>query len=271
MAATPQFLQAPPKVRKEDYKGFGPTIRQVAAYIRECGDDPGFQRFTANVLDKCFPRSQHTTALQRAQCLLTYQNQYGPRFVPDPPGTERVVSPKQTLMACADGAGGAQCIAMEDCESQLCAYLAMCRSCGIDCWILLQKLDKPNTDAHDPDSSFEYHMCGLIRLDDGSRVRVDPSLKGNSKVGQAQPALEEQIIDPLDPQVVGSAGGAKLVTIGAGPQVLWTPRDGMLRSMFGAKPCCTDCAKSGGKCGDKKKKPVVIAGTLRQMAAPPGR
>lgn len=265
-----EMLRAAPKVRKEDYKGFTPTIRQVAAYVRECGDDPSFQRFTASVLDKCFPRSQHTTSLQRAQCLLTYQNQYGPRFVPDPPGTERVVSPKLTM--CVDGAGGAQCVSMEDCESQLCAYLAMCRSCGIDCWILLQKLDKPNTDPNDPDGAFEFHMAGLIRLDDGSRVRVDPSLKGNSKVGQAQPALEEQIIDPLDPQVVGSAGGAKLVTIGARPQVLWTPRDGMLRPMFATKPCCADCAKSGGKCKDKKPHlpPWQLAG-VRLMASPPGR
>jgi hypothetical protein len=259
------MLRSPPKVRKEDYRGFGPTIKAVAGYIRECGDDPSFQRFTANVLDKCFPRSQHTTALQRAQCLLTYQNQYGPRFVPDPPGTERVVSPKQTMMACAGGAGGEACIAMEDCESQLCAYLAMCRSCGIDCWILLQKLDKPNTDEHDPDSQYEYHMAGLVRLDDGSRVRVDPSLKGNSKVGQSQPALEEQIIDPLDPSVTGSAGGAKLVTIGATPRVLWTQRSSALRQMPSAVgACCAECAEHGGDCTGKKKPKAVLSG-LRQM------
>lgn len=248
-------LPAAPKVFKSDYEGFSPTIAKVAAYIRECGDDPSFQRFAAGVLDRCFPRDKHTTVLERAQCLLTYQNKHGPRFAPDPPNSERVTSPKLTL--CIDGAG-AMCIPMEDCESQLAAYLSLCRASGIDCWIVIQKLQHPG-------GRIEWHMIGMIQLDDGSKVRVDPSLKGNSRVGQYQPALEEQIIDPLDPAVTGASGGAKLVTIGATPRIFWETT--MMRPMFGhgsatlgpkgrnmtGKPCCKKCAESGGNCAGKKK------------------
>lgn len=63
------------------------------------------------------------------------------------------------------------------------------------------------------------------------------------------------------------------MTIGARPQVLWTPRDGMLRQMPPAVgACCSDCAKSGGKCKDKKPHlpPWQLAG-MRLMASPPSR
>lgn len=263
MAAQP-LLAAAPKVVKRDYQGMGPTVRKVAAYVRECGDSPEFRAFASQILDGCFPRSQHTTVLQRAQCLLTYMNK-NVRFVPDSPGSEVMTNPKNLL--CLPGYA---CIPLEDCESHAAAYLALCRATGIDVWLLLQKLDKPNTDPNDPDGKFEFHMAGALKLDDGSQVRVDPSLKGSSKVGQAQPAIEEQLIDPLDPNVTGSSGGAKLVQIGATPRIMYRV-PASIRPMFGAKACCSDCAKSGGKCGDKKKKPAVIAGTLRQMAAPPGR
>ena len=198
------LLSAAPKFSNSDYAGFGPTIQKVAAYIRECGDDPAFQKFASKIVDARYPRSRHTTSLEVAQCLLDYCNE-NIRFRPDPPQTERVTSPR--VLLCTSGEGAA-CIPVEDCESQVAAFLALCRAMGIDVWILLQVLRMPNGEE-------EHHMAGVIRGDDGSLVKVDPSLKGKSRIGEVQPSIHEETVDPIDPQITGAAGGAKLVTIGA--------------------------------------------------------
>ena len=127
---------------KRDYTGFDATLRKCAEYIRTCGDDGTFQQFANAILDKCYKRSQHTTSVQAAQCLLDYCNQ-NIRFRPDPPMTELVKSPVITL--CVPGA--LACIPIEDCEGTVCAYLALCRAAGIDVQMLKQVLHHPKRPA----------------------------------------------------------------------------------------------------------------------------
>jgi hypothetical protein len=250
VAAPNPLMPIKPKFTKADYRGMTPTVKKVAAHIRECGDAPDFRLFASKILDECFPRSRHTTARERAQCLLDHCNQ-NIRFVPDSPGSEVISNPRVVL--CLPGSA---CIPLEDCESHASAYLSLCRAVGIDVWLLLQKLDRPNTDPNDPDGNYEYHLAGMIRLDDGSQVRVDPSLKGKSRVGDFQPALEEQIIDPLDPEVTGAAGGAKLVTIGSRPRIVpYRAAPSSLRHM--PKPMlgtCTPCeAAARARAAEERK------------------
>jgi hypothetical protein len=256
MAAAAPILPGSPKVVTSDYEGFGPTLQKVAAYIRQAGDSPEFQRFAASIVDKVYPRSRHTTNREIAQVLLDHCNQHI-RFRPDPPLTERVTKP--ALVLCLEGPG-AFCLPVEDCESTAAAYLSLCRAMGIDVQLLKQTLHDPTQ----PEGEREvHHLAGLIRLDNGSWVKVDPSLKGNSKVGDAQPALKEEAIDILDPRWSGADGGAKFVAIGAKPSYLWAQEPKMYRPMFPAlghgsgKPCCAACAKSGGSCGGKKPKSVA--------------
>lgn len=249
-AATTPLLPEPPQIVKSDYAGFGPTIKRVAAYIRECGDDPEFQKFANTILDSCFPRSQHTTVLDRAQCLLDYTNK-NVRFAPDPPGTELVKSPRVTLCV----PGGTMCIPIEDCDGHCAAYLALCRAAGIDVRMLLQKLPKSAT------GEYEYHLAGVIRLDDGEHVRVDPSLKGASKVGQYQPAISEQVIDPLDPDVTGDAGGAKFITIGATPRIFFVAdRPTGLRLM---PPAIGGCGPCEAAAAERKKLEEQVGRAVR--------
>lgn len=220
-----------PGVRKE-YSGFAETLKKCASYIRTCGDDGMFQQFAGAILDKCYPRGAHTTNLQVTQCLLDYCNK-NIRFRPDPPLTELVKSPMITL--CVPGASA--CIPIEDCESHVAAYLALCRAMGVDVQMLKQTLHDP---SQPPGEQEVHHLAGLVRMEDGRWLKVDPSLKGNSRVGEAQRAIREEAIDVLDPTWSGSAGGPKFVAIGATPKIFWenTIMTQNFRPMFDAFGTC---------------------------------
>jgi hypothetical protein len=217
-----------------------------------------FQQFAGAILDKCYSRGQHTTNLQVTQCLLDYCNK-NIRFRPDPPMTELVKSPMITL--CVPGA--AACIPIEDCESHVAAYLALCRAMGVDVQMLKQTLHDPSLP---PGEQEVHHLAGLVRMEDGRWLKVDPSLKGNSRVGEAQRAVREEAIDILDPTYSGSSGGAKFVAIGHRP-IYWerTVMSQNYRPMFSAFGMClagggppTVPGKACSKCAGAQRKPKAL-------------
>ena len=190
---------------EDETEGFNRTLSKMAEYVLTCGRDPMFQEFANRILDMSFPRSQQTSNRQVAQALLDFCHE-NVRFRPDPVNTELVKSPMITLCV----PGGIACIPIEDCDGHTCAYLALCRAVGLDVKFLKQKL----RDFSLPEGQqIIHHVLGLVQMDSGEWLPVDPSIKG-SKIGHKQRAIEEFEVDPLDPKINGGHG-AQFVSIGS--------------------------------------------------------
>src|ERR1700684_1731238 len=179
------------KVFPFDKDGQEKTLKVMAHYIRECGDDVMFRQFASKILDGCYPSKLHSPSYEEiASCILRYVHE-NVRYVQDPPLMELVQSPSITL--CVPGA--VACIPIVDCDEMVAATLALMRAVGVDVQITLLKcLDRRMPEGE----QVAYHVAGVFRKENGDYVPFDPSNK-KSSVGFEQESVERTLIDPLDP------------------------------------------------------------------------